>query len=51
MEQSWRVRVIERKEVREDDSIEYFLLSGSEVPFGVLEGIMAVEAPQNERDF
>ena len=33
MEKSWYVRVIERKEVREDDLIKYFLPTGSEVPF------------------
>ena len=33
MEKNWRVRVIERKEVRRDDPIKYFVPTGSEVPF------------------
>ena len=33
MEKSWRVGVIEQKEIRGDDPIKYLLLTGSEVPF------------------
>ena len=33
MEKSRYVRLIERKEVRKDDPIKYFLPTGSEVPF------------------
>ena len=33
MKKSWRVRAMERKEARGDDSVAYLLPTGSEVPF------------------
>ena len=38
------VRIIEEEEVRRDDPIQYFLPTG----VGVLEGVMAIEGPQNK---
>ena len=33
MEKSWHVRIIERKKIRGDDPIKYFLPAGTEVLF------------------
>ena len=42
------VRVIERKEVRKDDPIEYFLPTGFGTTFRVPEGVMAIDVSQNK---
>ena len=41
-------RVIEVKEVRGDDPVEYFLRVGVGSTSRVSEGVMAIEVPQNE---
>ena len=48
MEKSRYVRVIEGKEVRGDDPIEYFLSTGLELVFES-QRVMAIEVPQNEQ--
>ena len=42
------VRVIEGKEVRRNDPVEYFLPAGVGSTSLVPEGVMAIEVPQNE---
>ena len=42
------VRVIEGKEVRRDDPVEYFLPAGVGSTSGVPEGVMTIEFPQNK---
>ena len=42
------VRIIEQKEVRRDDLIEYFLPMGVGRTFLVSERVMAIEVPQNK---
>ena len=48
MEKSGCVRAIEGEEVR-DDPVKYFLPAGVGSTFGVPEGMMAIEVPQNEK--
>ena len=43
------VRVIEGEEVRGDDPVEYLLPKGVGSTSWVPEGVMAIEAPQNEK--
>ena len=49
MEKSRYVRVIEGKEVRRDDPIEYFLPTRVGSTILVLEGVMAIEVSQNKK--
>ena len=49
MEKSRYVRVIERKEVRGNDLIEYFLPTGIGITFRVPEEVMAVKVSQNQK--
>ena len=48
MEKGGCVRVIEGEEVRGYDPVEYFLPAGVGSTSRVLEGLMAIEVPQNE---
>ena len=48
LEKSWGVGVIERKEVRGDNLIEYFLPTGIRSTFCVPEKLMAIIVPWNE---
>ena len=50
MEKSRYVRVIEGEEVKGDDPIEYILPTGVESTFGVPEGMMAIEVPQDKKN-
>ena len=43
------VRVVEAEEVRGNDPVEYFLLTGVGSTSGVPEGVMAVEDPRMKR--
>ena len=43
------MRIIEEKEVRRDDPIEYFFPTRVGSTFRVLEEVMAIEVPQNEK--
>ena len=49
MEKSRYARVIERKKMRGDNPIEYFLTTGVGSTSKVPEGMMAVEVTQNEK--
>ena len=49
MEKGWCVRVIEGKEVRGDDPVEYFLPAGVGSTFWVPKRVIAIEVPQNEK--
>ena len=48
MEKSKYVEDIKGEEVRRNDPIEYFLLTGVRSTSSVPEGVMAIEVPQNE---
>ena len=48
MEKGRYVTVIERKEVRGDNAIEYFLFTGVKSTFRVSEGVMAIEISHSE---
>ena len=48
MEKNWYVRVVEEEEVRRDDPIECFLPTEIRSTFWAIEGVMAIEVPQNE---
>ena len=51
MKKSRYVKVIEGKEVREDDPIECFLPTGVGSTFRVIEGVMAIKVSQNKEVF